>query len=526
MTSVRLVAAGQRSVLVAGVILVVLAPVLAMVGVWLAAALVLLAGVALVGVAEPGLGASLVLLLVPIHPLVTRVLQVDVGITGTPYLLLAAWKEVILAGAVVGAVGGALVRKDARLDRRSVATADVLAGALLALVAVTFVSHPTTLALNEARLLLFPIGVYVVFRLVPTDLPRLASALVAMAALIAAFGIVQSSFLGWGFVARYYGTAGDPTPATFIAAALTGPRAASTFLSPNELALAEVFYLCVAFGLATSGRRPRGPWLSAAIATIVVAIGVTFSRSALAAMVGALVAMGIVALLRRPAGTRRGALLLVGALIPALAVTTLVYAQRGGFDLIAATIVTVGGGAGAQPSPVEASPAPASAAPSLPSAAASPGFATPIPIPTGMPPEPSTIGHAESLASGLRLVASHPLGVGLGEVGSRPLPGSDQKPSIIVESWFLAMGLSLGWLGLLWAAAFPIVMLVRAVRVMPEPGFVLPAVAGVGLAVAIAIVGLLLPTMMEPEIAMTPWAVLAFLWPTATARIGSTDRDR
>jgi uncharacterized SAM-binding protein YcdF (DUF218 family) len=80
-------------------------------------------------------------------------------------------------------------------------------------------------------------------------------------------------------------------------------------------------------------------------------------------------------------------------------------------------------------------------------------------------------------------------------------------PTYIVESWFLTMGLTLGWLGLLWAIAFPLILALMAYRILIRRRDPLPAIALAAVAPAIVLVGLLLPTMMEPQIALFPWAM-------------------
>jgi len=466
-------------------------------------AVLLLTGMGILGAASPVAAIWAILLLVPFHPIVMRTLQV-VGVSGWPFLAVSAWKELVLSLALVALVVDAVQRIRARATPigRPTEIGDYLAAGLVLLVGFAVVIDPSTQAINGARLMLFPVGMYVAVRFQPIPSERLLLALALMGATIAAFGIVQSSWLGWDFVQRYYVGPGLPIPATFTAQYLEGPRAAGTFLSPNEFAFAVASYLCVATALVLRVRSGMKLLLVPVLVLLVVGVAVTFSRSAL---IGSALGLGVIALVGargRSLQPRQTALVLFLAFIPALALSVVVYADRGGFALLKSTLVTIGGvGAGVSPS-----------APPVSSGSPAPG-ASPVPsgAGAGQPPDSSTIGHIESLARGWQLVVAHPLGVGLGNVGARSFPGSTERPKYIVESWYLAMGLSLGWLGLVWALVFPAAIGLAAVRALHRERAVLSALVAVGLAALVASVSLLLPTMMEPEVAILPWVVIGLL---------------
>jgi hypothetical protein len=72
------------------------------------------------------------------------------------------------------------------------------------------------------------------------------------------------------------------------------------------------------------------------------------------------------------------------------------------------------------------------------------------------------------------------------------------------------MGVSLGWLGLAWAVFLPLAMFLSALIALKR-GHSLAALSLMALSVVIAIVSSLLPTMMEPQMAMLPWSLAALV---------------
>jgi hypothetical protein len=235
-------------------------------------------------------------------------------------------------------------------------------------------------------------------------------------------------------------------------------------------------------------------WLTLAVIVLMVGLALSFSRSTILGAglgVAVVVALGV----RAASDRRRAGLALAAALLPAFAIAGIAFAERGGLALLRSSVETI---AEYEPSP---SPGPSR----------SPGAASPRPTTSDEPRDSSTIGHIGSLGQGWRLVSTNPFGVGLGNVGARPIAGSSERPEYLVESWYLAMGLSLGWVGLAWAAAFPVVLGLAAWRSLRrDRSAAMPLVAG-GVTVLVALVGLVLPTMMEPEAAILPWAVAALV---------------
>jgi O-Antigen ligase len=466
-------------------------------------AVLLLTGIGILTIASPLAAIWAILLLVPFHPIAMRTLQVF-GFSGWPFLAVSAWKELVLSLALIALVVDVAQRIRVRGTPigRPTEIGDYLAGGLLLLVGFAVLIDPSVQAINGARLMLFPVGMYVAVRLQPIPSARALLALALVGATIAAFGIVQSSWLGWDFVQRYYVGPGLPIPAIFSAQFLEGPRAAGTFLSPNVFAFVVASYLSMATALVLRARSRTKVMLAPVLVLLVVGVVVTFSRSAL---IGSALGLGAIVLIgarRHSLQPRRTALVLLFAFVPALALSAVVYADRGGFTLLKSTIAAIDGvGAGISPSAPPTSP-------DSPAPGASP---VPSGVGAGQPPDPSTIGHVASLAQGWQLVVAHPLGVGLGNVGARPFPGSTEQPTYVVESWYLAMGLSLGWLGLVWALVFPAALGLAAIRALNRERAVLSALVALGLAALVAFVSLLLPTMQEPEVAMLPWVIFGLL---------------
>ena len=125
-------------------------------------------------------------------------------------------------------------------------------------------------------------------------------------------------------------------------------------------------------------------------------------------------------------------------------------------------------------------------------------------------PDSSTVAHANSLELGVQLMEANPLGVGLGNVGPRTDPITGERPRYLIESYYLTLGVTFGWIGLVWALLLPLAFAVCAIRAIRR-GVVLAGSALLGAAFAAAIVSILLPTMSEPQIAMVPWALAAFV---------------
>lgn len=457
--------------------LLVLASPLHMVG-----ALVFVGAVAVLSLARPKWAIWLVLLLFAVHPLLARVASANFGVTGNALVIAFAWKEVALGCVLLVAV--VRIASDYRHGWRPkpmLSVLDLMAVGLIVLVVFGVAGRRDAMAVNEARLLLFPVGVYAALRLSPLDTASYFRAATVVAAGIAVFGILQSTFLGWGWVTTYWGTPNVPAPATFMATNVVGPRAAATYTSPNELGFALIVFSLMAAALIIT-RPERTRWVVLPLIAILVGLAMSFSRSAVASAALCISLVAVVGVWRFAPDRRRVAILLAAAIIPAAALSGWVYVSRGGVSQLAATFIWLSSGAGGGDDATSTSP--------------------------GAPPatDPSALGHITSIGDGWALVNAHPFGLGLGRVGARVVPGTNDKPQMIFESWYLTMGVMLGWPGLIWTGLFPLALLIAAITALRRrrqlTGLVL-----LGLSVSVAAVSFLLPTMMEPQLAMLPWAV-------------------
>jgi hypothetical protein len=462
----------------------------------LAGAILLSGGVAFLALARPNWALWLILGLFLVHPLATKILQVNFGVEGAALLIASAWKEVALGCVLIARIVEVGVNRRAGQDAKlKLDLMDVMAAVFVVLVAVGFAERHDSPALSQARLLLFPIGLYLAVRLGAVSGPSYSRLLLVLSIGLGLFGIVQSSFFGFGFVKSYWGTADMPIPWTFIAQYLVGPRAAATLAAPNELGFALLGFGAMATAMLVM-RPGRNLLAACALGVTIVAIALTFSRAAMAGFALMMVVILLAAWKYTP--NRRALLGVLGVvIIPAALLSGSIYTLRGGSDLLRSTIQTLTSSSttadtGEDPYAIDPE--------------------------TGIGNDPSTHDHLESLKAGWTVIESNPAGLGLGTVGSRADPLTSEKPKYIFESWFLTMGVSLGWAGLAWSALLPISMFLTALRAIRRRVSDL-AIALLGFSVSIALVSYLLPTMAEPQLAMLPWVLAALV---VGDRAGST----
>lgn len=478
-----------------------------------AGAIVAVLGVGALSFLQPRVGLWAVVLLFPLHPLAMRVLAVDLDVQGLTLIVASTWKEAAVGGLVAGLLAraaGSGFPAGVRAWLRRPPLPDLVAVALIVLVLAGVAATRDARGLNEARLLLFPVAVYVGVRAGLERPRRLLAGLVAIGAVIAIIGIIQSELFGWSWVIRYYGFSGYP-PTTFVATGLDGPRAVGTLGSPNEFAFVMAVDAVLAAVLLVGATGRRAILLALALAALLLGTAMSFSRTAILALGIGLISVLIVSAAIRVQGIMSSVRRVAIASVPAILLALVLYATRGGAAFAAATVATIGNLAGT--SAVTSSATPTSPPTPGPGATAS------------APPaveDPSVIGHVESVGSATRLLVANPVGIGFGRVGARPLPGEPRNPTIIVESWYLTLGLSLGWIGLAWAVAMPPAFVGFAVRRGRRAGGTDLALACVGVTTVVAVIGLLLPSMTEPQLAMLPWIVAGA---ATLAPAGGPDRD-
>jgi hypothetical protein len=394
------------------------------------------------------------------------------GLRGTWLTVVAAWKEVLLAGAIV-----AVVVSRRRLPVERIAP-DVLAlayGAVVLLYAVLPQSALGGAATHKGVLYglrhdLVPVGAYFLGRGLELTVPevlRLGRTILATGAAVAAFGLVDvyavplswwrdhSGAAGWfthqlGFA--YQGLSGLPENFVYN----TGNehplrRLVSTFLSP----LATSYLLVVALLIAAAWWARRRPsdrmflvWLGT-VALLFAGLLWTHSRSSYVALAFGLAVYALSVRARRPSdklllGAGAVAVLAAGALFahyyprfgPTTSFTPAELAFQRGNAKRAGPAVT-----GAEDS--------------------------------------SLRSHWRSLRSGVATVVHHPQGFGLGNAGS-----TAARTHVSVkagESTYTELGVEAGLAGALLFIAWSLVLLVRVLSCWPWIGAALAALLALGL---------------------------------------------
>lgn len=393
----------------------------------------------------------------PLHNLAMAELW-DLGVRGATLDVVSAWKEALLAVALV------LVVVERRGLPFKATVTDWLAFAYGAFVLVYAVIPQSWLGGNaDAHGILFavrhdltPLAAYVLGRSLSfgrEDLRRIGATIVAVAAAVAAWGLVDiyalgldtwrsSGVPGWyreQLGLRYQGLSGLPENFVYN----TGDerplrRLVSTFLSP----LATGYLLVVAL-LAAAALRRR--WVVAAAALAFAGLLFTYSRTSIAAL-----ALGLAVL----AWAARSWLPLAAAV--AVGVVGLAFVE---------VYPSVGPRDSYTPAELEVQRAGGQAEPTS-------GDATSF-------SESSVSSHLDSLRDGIGTVARHPWGYGPGNAGvTAKRTGEEIKAG---ESTYTELGAELGLLGLLAFAAWNLALLARIFRRAPWLAASLASVLGLGI---------------------------------------------
>jgi hypothetical protein len=399
------------------------------------------------------------------HNLVMAVLW-DVGVRGAALSTLAAWKEALLAAALVAAYAPALRRR--ALPFRPVALDGLVV--VFAALAVVYALVPQGWLGGSAdaeavayglRHALVPAGAWLLGRatiLGERELEALLRTILATAAVVAALGILdlylvdlqtwrESGAPGWyrdQLGLRYEGLSGLPENFVFNDGDETPHRRlVSTFLSP----LATAYLLVVALLLLAA--RPLTRARAALGVLLLAALLLTNTRAALLALAGALVLL---------AAARRAWLPLAAA---AAVVAVGVVSVRTFTTLSPATTFT-----------------PAELRKQRAIAAERPG-ASHDPLSPG---ESSIRSHLESLRAGIRTVLDHPQGYGLGNAGTRARrTGGEVRAG---ESTYTEIGVELGLAGALVLAGW---LAGAALRLLLARGDAFATAAGAALAAVVAL---------------------------------------
>ena len=416
------------------------------------------------------------------------------GLRGTALTVVSAWKEALLGIALVlVARGRKLQLPRLAVDRLALAFAAFVV--LYALIPQSWLDGGATHrgVLYGLRNALVPVGAYFLGRgldLKVADLRRLGATILATAAAVAAFGLIDiyAIPLSWwrhsgapkwfseqlGF--NYQGLSG--LPENFI---YNGGRAepfrrlVSTFLSPLACSYLFVIALLLAAGWWVSARprgRMVGVWIGL-VALLFAGLLWTHSRSSYIALVLGLL---VIAWVRRERWVA-----LVGAAV-AVFVVGLVFVKA--YPHIAPTTTFT---------PTELK------------------FQHDNALKNGVDPvgangsDASTHSHIESLRAGIRSVAHHPQGFGLGNAGS-----TAARTHVKIEageSTYTELGVETGLLGGIVFIAWSLVLLRRTLRCSAWIGGSFVAVLALGL---------------QTDVIGVPWLAYV-LWALAGASVMRTD---
>jgi hypothetical protein len=424
------------------------------------------------------------------------------GVRGSTLTAIAAWKEILLAVALLQVFRDAL--RERRLPFRPW-IGDWLALAFAAL-AVVYVAvpqsalgghatgHTVALALRHD---VIPVGAYFLGRslsLRREDLRRFAWTLLGVAGFVTALGLadVYAVSIGWwrtnGVVDYfhlhlgydYHGTGVHPgvagLPENFVYNVGGDKpflrRLVSTFLSP----LASSYLFVVALLVAAAALRRSA---AAIVLSVVAAAGLlwTFSRASLIALAVGMVVLAAVR--RRPVGLAAAVLTVVVAfgwahLFPKIAPTgawtkaDLVYQH-------ARAARSQGGGAG---------------------------------FTATSSSEPSLHSHWVSLRAGVRTVMHHPEGYGLGNAGQTASRTGGETAVKAGESNYTELGVELGALGAVLWAAWGLVLLVALARTGREERWAAGLAAAFG---AVLVLAIQTDVIGDPWVAYCVWGLAGAL---------------
>ncbi|MGZ4290609.1 MAG: hypothetical protein ACXVQZ_08340, partial [Gaiellaceae bacterium] len=423
------------------------------------------------------------------------------GVRGSTLTAIAAWKEILLAVALLRVLRDAL--RERRLPFRPW-IGDWLALAFAAL-AVVYAAvpqsalgghatgHTVALALRHD---VIPVGAYFLGRSLPLhrdDLRRLAWTVLCVAGFVAALGLadVYVVSIGWwrtnGVVDYfhrhlgydYHGTGVHPyvagLPENFVYNVGGDKpflrRLVSTFLSP----LASSYLFVVALLVAAAALRRSA---AVVVLSVVAAAGLlwTFSRASLIALAAGMV---VLAAVRRSAVVPAAAVLIVAVafgwahLFPKIAPTgtwtkaDLVYQH--------ARARSQGGAAGFSATSSR---------------------------------EPSLRSHWVSLREGARTMIHHPQGFGLGNVGQTASRTGGATPIKAGESNYTEIGVELGVLGALLWTVWGLALLAGLVRAGRDDGWAAALAAAFA---AVLVLAIQTDVIGDPWVAYCVWGLAGAL---------------
>lgn len=378
-----------------------------------------------------------------------------------------AWKEILMAAALVLLVVAVVRRKmfSTLLRDRLIQLSLVFAGLHFALIGLfdSDLSQAGAGLLIDLRYVLYFVLVYGTLRLLPEYKQLFVKVFVAGAVIVLGFSLLQQFVLPRDALAHIGYNKDTISPYLLVDENPTYVRINSTLRGPNPLGAYAVIVLGLLAAIAVRSRLKRRDWLLLGVFALAagLTLGASYSRSSL---IGAVVALGVVVAVGVGAASQK-------------------VRRRVGWGLVVVLFALAGGLFALRGS----------------------SFIDNIVLhdnPTTGARLDSNAGHAKSLAKGLRLAASEPLGVGVGSTGSASLESS--KP-LIIENQYLFVAHEVGWVGLalfVWLFVEIMQRLWAGRRDMLALGVF---ASGCGL----AIIGLLLPVWVDDTVSIVWWGLAA-----------------
>jgi hypothetical protein len=447
---------------------------------------VLLAAAVPATLRRPSLALYLFVVGLPLHNIVMSLLYGG-GVRGGSLDAIQAWKEILLAAALLSVVARAIPNRTLPFRFGLVDALALLFASLVLLYAVIPQSalggHAGAKAIGYGlRHDLVFVAAYFLGRSVTFDLRRVRWTIVGAAAAVAAWGLIEvyavpiewwrhSGAVGYfrnelGY--QYHGPGGLPENFAFNTSDGLFRRLVSTFVSP----LATAYMLVVALLLLSITRRRRAAVVLGALCA--VGLAWTFSRSSIVAL-----AIGLVVL---AAAWRR-----VWPLPAAVAVA----AAGLGFAAVFHTVA----------------PKTHWFASDLPYQEAQARAKGPLPKGSGLDKtislgEPSIRSHLDSLRDGAKTVVDHPQGYGLGNAGTTAQ--RFDVPLQAGESNYTELGVETGLAGALAFIGWSLALLAGLIRAGWDGDRVAAATA--------AALAAVLALAVQTDVVGVPWIAYCLWW--------------
>lgn len=403
-----------------------------------------------------------VLLLIVIH----APLSVWIGtIFPELWVVVKAWKEIVLAILIVAAIGMITRRKLwHRLLKSKLVLLCLVFVDIHLLMALLFFSDAASVVAGlmiDLRFIAVFLLTHVLIVVRPAALSNVIKVVAAGAVIVLGFGLLQITVLPDDILARIGYSTQTITPFTTIDSNTDYVRINSTLRGPNPLGALAVVYITLAVAYLVRRRgsidaRRKTQALAASVAGVAILFA-SYSRSAYLACIAAIVV--VVAVLGRPSKK----IMLSGAAI---------------------TVVLVG---------------------SLVALSSTDWFSNVVlhEDPESTVVTKSNAGHVESLEEGFSRMVRQPFGAGVGSTGSASLYDADTKNDIVIENYYFFVAHEVGWIGLLTFLAIFGLTLYGLFKRRSDWLALGVFASGIGL----GLIGILLPVWTDETVAFIWWGL-------------------